>query len=784
MQFVAGRMIRLYTLAIYALLLTATLTAAIKSSLEEHELLVQARGRAGTLIAGTEDSISLNLRRGRTTRISKIMERLKNQDGIQGISICTKPLESSTISPATRPLALGFPKGQGWEIACKDAARLGVLDRKESKSWNSRIGSRDIEFDAHWVENESGDSSFELILAQDFSYAQSLWMSSFLRTFLLTLVGGTALLLLTGKLVRRWFGSNLHLLHEKLHALARGRILPFSSLPAGNIPHELRPLSLDIERLSQKILMMPQMQLKTAQESWLQSLRETMGGRKLVVIANREPYIHNRNAKEGKVEVVRPASGLVTALEPVLRQSGGLWLAHGSGTADRENVDENSEVQVPPGNPRYTLKRVWLTPEEESGYYYGFSNEGLWPLCHLAHNRPIFRLTDWEKYGVVNQRFCDATPKESLTDKSLILVQDYHFALLPRMLKKRAATLQTSTARQPKVATFWHIPWPNPEAFGICPWSKELLNGILGSDVIGFHTQYHCNNFLETCDRYLEARIDWESFSVTMENHETLIRAFPIGIDTAPVHNLSDSERNELKTKYGITAEIVAVGVDRLDYTKGLLERVGSVERFLEKYPQYVGKFTLIQMGSPSRSNIPAYQMLSEQLAKEVKRVNDRFGNESGYRPIIFLSTHHEWDEIQLFYQLGDICMVTSLHDGMNLVAKEYIWCQRPDRGSLILSKFAGASRELTDAFIVNPYSIEEMADSIAAAIVLPKAERTRRMQNMREKVESHNAFHWAAEIIQTLVTKVSTQEPVKPLTHQLPTEGRNSNRLKYGIHL
>ncbi len=483
---------------------------------------------------------------------------------------------------------------------------------------------------------------------------------------------------------------------------------------------------------------------------WLRSLRESMQDHQLIVISNREPYIHQR--RDEKIEIIRPASGLVTALEPILRQFGGLWIAHASGSADLETADKQGEIRVPPSQPRYTLRRVALTREEELGYYYGFSNEGLWPLCHLAHNRPIFRLSDWEQYQAVNQRFSNAVPLDSDGKNSLILIQDYHFALLPRLLKQRVAT----ASHRPKIGIFWHIPWPNPEAFGICPWNQELLKGMLGADVIGFHTQYHCNNFLETCNRYLEARIDWEKFSVTMDNQETLIRAFPIGIDPSPVRTLNLTEIKDLKTRYGIHAEIVAVGVDRLDYTKGIVERVEAMERLLEKYPQYRQRLSLVQMGAPSRTHIPAYRALAAQLREAVERVNSRFGDDSGpspYRPVIFLGEHHEWEEIQYFYQMGDLCLVTSLHDGMNLVAKEYVWCQAAERGSLILSKFTGASRELTEALIVNPYSIEELADSMATAIELPTAERTRRMLAMKEKVRSQNAFHWASSQIRTLLT-------------------------------
>lgn len=469
-------------------------------------------------------------------------------------------------------------------------------------------------------------------------------------------------------------------------------------------------------------------------------INSLLGKRRLVVIANREPYIHQR--KGDAIELIRPASGLVTALEPVLRRCGGLWLAHGSGTADHETATPDGEIRVPPENPTFLLKRVWLTPEEEAGYYYGFANEGLWPMCHLAHTRPTFRLADWRHYQSVNERFVRALPDSALGSDSLIMVQDYHFALAPRLIRWRRRRFGAG----PRIALFWHIPWPNAEAFGICPWGPELLRGLLGADVLGFHTQFHCNNFLETCDRYLEARIDRERFSVTVDRHETLVRAFPIGIDTDPVRRLTREEREELKKSLGIQTEFVAVGVDRIDYTKGLCERIESVTRFLERYPEFVGRFTFVQIGAPSRTTVPAYRQLNDDVRSAVARANERFAGS-----VIFLERHHEWSEIQYFYQLGDLCMVTSLHDGMNLVAKEYVWCQAPERGNLILSKFTGAARELSEALIVNPYSIEEMADAIATALRMPAEERARRMRAMRERIEANSAFHWAANIIETL---------------------------------
>jgi trehalose 6-phosphate synthase len=502
-------------------------------------------------------------------------------------------------------------------------------------------------------------------------------------------------------------------------------------------------------------------------KDWNGPLRACLKDASIVLIANREPYIHQRK-ENGELVVIRPASGLVSALEPVLRVSGGLWIAHGSGSADFEMTDALDELRVPPDHPSYKLRRIRLTSDEEAGYYFGFANEGLWPLCHLAHTRPAFRLSDWNHYQTVNRRFADAVPESSLGEGSLVLVQDYHFALVPRLLRERLRSRGPASAN---VGLFWHIPWPNPAAFGICPWPVELLRGLLGADVIGFHTQYDCNNFLETCNRLLEARVDSERFSVTMDGHETRVRAFPIGIDVPPVRALTEAERQSMKASYGITAPLVAVGVDRLDYTKGLVERIDAVERFLEKHPTYVGRFSLAQLGSPSRTVIPAYQRLVEQVEAAAARVNARFGS-GDYRPVILISRHHEWSELQYFYQLGDLCLVTSLHDGMNLVAKEYVWCKPLERpGALVLSRFTGASRELTESWLVNPYSTEEVADAIAGALEASDEERGRRMSAMRAKVEARTAYHWAADLITAIRT------PLPPRPEAIPPQARTRRR-------
>jgi trehalose 6-phosphate synthase len=471
-------------------------------------------------------------------------------------------------------------------------------------------------------------------------------------------------------------------------------------------------------------------------------MRAELGGKKLYLVSNREPYMHEKDGPG--IRCVVPAGGLVTALDPVMRVCDGLWIAHGNGDADRETVDGNNKLRVPPGEPAYTLKRVWLTREEEDGYYNGFANEGLWPLCHITHNRPEFRLEDWNCYRKVNEMFADALLEEIAGEESpMILVQDYHLALLPSLIKEKRPDA--------KVAIFWHIPWPNPEAYGICPWRQEILQGMLGSDIIGFHIQFHCNNFLETVDRFLESKIDWEQFSVTRGGHSTLIKPFPISVSFGEPREMTPSDnrsaKEDLLRKIGVQVEYLGVGVDRIDYTKGIPERFRAIERFFEKYPEFLERFTFVELGAPSRTHIKKYRDLMTEIEELVEKVNRRFQTNT-WRPIVFLKAHHTHEAIEPFYKSSDLCMVTSLHDGMNLVAKEFVAARDDEDGVLILSQFAGASRELKDALIVNPYDIEQMADVICLSLRMESAERSERMRRMRTNIRVYNIYRWAGKLI------------------------------------
>jgi len=472
-------------------------------------------------------------------------------------------------------------------------------------------------------------------------------------------------------------------------------------------------------------------------------LRTQLAGDQVIVVSNREPYIHERSA-DGFV-VKRPASGLVTAVEPVMRACSGTWIAHGSGSADHDVVDVHDRVAVPPGHQDYWLRRVWLTPEEEQGYYYGFANEGMWPLCHVAHVRPVFRESDWQAYREVNRRFADAVVAEARGPDPLVLVQDYHFALLPALIRER---LPEAT-----IITFWHIPWPNPESFGICPWRREILEGMLGSTILGFHTRYHCKNFIETVDRYLEARIEHEHSTIAFREKETLIESYPISIawpdeaEAAAMPPVAEC-RSRVSERLALPEDAcIAVGIDRFDYTKGILERLNAVERLLEKYPEWRGRFVFVQVAAPTRSALDEYRSFQERVQRLAERINTRFGTER-WQPVHLLAQHHEHDAVVELFRAADICVVTSLHDGMNLVAKEFVAARDDLQGVLVLSRFAGAAREMTEALVVNPYHVEETADALQRAATMPAAEQRERMASLRSTVREFNVFRWAGRML------------------------------------
>jgi trehalose 6-phosphate synthase len=495
-------------------------------------------------------------------------------------------------------------------------------------------------------------------------------------------------------------------------------------------------------------------------------IRNQAGSSKIFVVSNREPYMHVRQGRE--TVCVVPPSGLVTALEPVLRACDGVWVASGSGDADKSTVDEFDRLRVPPDDPRYTLRRVWLSEQEESKYYEGFSNEGLWPLCHIAHTRPIFRAADWECYQLVNQKFADALLEEMKDSPDpVVFVQDYHLALLPSLIKKERPDA--------RVAIFWHIPWPNPEAFGICPWQSELLDGLLGADLIGFHIPLHCHNFIATVDRAFEARTDNDHLTVVRHGHTSVIRPYPVSVafdgamrsaatwDGETMADERDAARRRLLSEFGVRAETLALGVDRLDYTKGIVERLEAIGQLLEEHPWYRERLTMVQIAAPSRTRIPSYAELRRRVLETVARINARYQT-ARWRPIVLIERQCNHEEVSHWYRAADVCLVTSLHDGMNLVAKEFVAARDDDDGVLVLSKFTGAAVELRDALLINPYDVVGVAEAVRAGLEMSREERRDRMERMRRQVMEYNIYMWAAKVLGDLrELRLKPADPILP---------------------
>jgi trehalose-6-phosphate synthase len=593
-----------------------------------------------------------------------------------------------------------------------------------------------------------------ILVVHDSSYIRAqifrIWSGAFVRMAAQVLV----IVALTVLIVRWSLTRPIARMTEWLKAVRAGKHAP---PPASSELEFLLPVTREVAPLARSIRQAreaaeAEARLRNAKDSeWTAQrlgayVRDKIGHGKLYVLSNREPYVHARRGD--RIEVAAPASGLVAALEPVLWACDGTWIAHGSGNADAETVDAHDRLRVPPGEMRYTLRRLWLSRQEEEGYYYGFANEGIWPLCHNAHTRPMFRAADWEQYVRVNRRFADVLAEEADGEEQpVVLIQDYHLALLPRMVKERMP--------HARVAIFWHIPWPNPESFEICPWQAQLLDGLLGADLIGFHVRAHCNNFLNTVDHALEARIDWEHFTVTRNEHQSHVLPFPISVEAngdtgrAAVRSV-DEERAQVLEELDLETYWIGAGVDRADYTKGIVERFQAVESFLDRYPEQQGKFSFIELAAPSRTEIKRYADFQAEIESEAARINARFAR-GRWRPIVLLLRQHNKEEVQRIYRVAHLLIVTSLHDGMNLVAKEYVAAQKEDQGVLILSRFTGAARELRDAIIVNPYDTEASGDAIAQALRMDAGERIERMRRMRAIVKEHNIYWWASNLIGAL---------------------------------
>jgi trehalose 6-phosphate synthase len=677
--------------------------------------------RSKLLFNSIKDYVALQLAEGRGEQLGAFLERLTEDEKLLALGYCD---ERGVLRSATKLMPASF-----------SCAALARTDRATFSTVESGVGRMLVAAFPIDVRNARG----HLAVLHDMSFVAS--RSSQAMFYWGLAIAGAGIVfvglatLFVFLLLRQWLQAvrqNIENVDGSAPAQTSARSVPLLGAELRQLIREVRLTPSSVEAI----------QVEWSPRTLQLLLSKELPGVEILVVSNREPYIHNRT--DSGIEMQIPASGLVAALEPVMRACGGTWIAHGSGSADRETVGSRDRIAVPPDDPTYTLRRVWLTDAEQDGYYYGLANEGLWPLCHIAFVAPHFRESDWQTYQDVNRRFADAVAREARSEDPIVLVQDYHFAVLPRLLKE---CIPRAT-----VLTFWHIPWPNAETFGICPWKEEIVRGLLGSTILGFHTQFHCNNFLETVDRFIEARIDRERRSVTFGGQETMIRPYPISIEWPPRALVKQKPveecRRDVRARLGIPDEmLLGVGVERFDYTKGVLNRIRAVEQLLARHPEWRGKIVFVQAAAPSRSKLDSYRHLQEEALELARDVNEKY-RDGGYEPIRLIIRHHEPDEVFKLFRAADFCIVSSLHDGMNLVAKEFVASRDDEQGVLILSHFAGASRELSEALIVNPYDAHGLGEAIDQALRMPATEQRERMRQMRALVKERNVYRWAAQML------------------------------------
>jgi trehalose 6-phosphate synthase/phosphatase len=677
--------------------------------------------RAQLVMHSMEEPITELVEKGSESRLRTYLAKITTDERLLAVLVCHT--DGSAIFKTERAPSA---------ITCDAAGKNGTATRIIQLPSGSVQVSR-FDFDA------ATPVPFRVLMLHDLSFVDRRQRTA--RDFVLVFVGISVLLLALLIVLVAWL--QLRRWVEVLIGDIRGkRYLDDAKSPRSSMPilSQVRQVLAEAEEKQRLEI--------DFRENWTpqalrQVVRDHLRSAQVIIVSNREPYIHNFNADHHPVVQV-PASGMVTALEPIMRACSGVWVAHGAGTADRETVDRNDQLRVPPDDPSYTLRRVWLTPEQEQGYYYGFSNEGLWPLCHLAYVRPAFRAGDWRAYEEVNAKFAEVVAAESNTDNPVILIQDFHFALLPQLIRHKIP--------KATIALFWHIPWPNAETFGVCPWKREMLHHMLSADILGFHTRYHCQNFLDSVDRFVECQIDREHMTVTLQGHVCRVAPYPISIEWPPrwLQYLPDIAtcRAAVRTQNQIGTDVmIGLGVERWDFTKGIIERFQALEILLDKNPRHRGRVCLLQVAAPSRSQLPAYQALQEQTYSEVERINTKF-SEGDWRPIVLIDEHQEPLRVFELYRAADFCLVNSLHDGMNLVAKEFVAARDDEDGVLILSTFAGASRELPEAVLINPFDVTETANAMEVAMRMNRDERRNRMTLMRRTVKENNVYRWAGRML------------------------------------
>lgn len=706
---------------------------------ERLNLSADLQYRTRLLADSLKEAVEPSYSRNSTSTLQRIVDRFTDRERVVGLAVFNN-----------RGVPLAASKDLPKRLTENPDFVFAALDKNEASGAFEEIdGASRYLFVAPLYEGATIVGA--LVTVQDASYIDKtiadIWKRNIGRLLVQILVFSAAIVALV-----RW--ALLSIMKRFAESVKSARVNR-TSAPVFRGPFFLRPLAGEIAKMHTSLSQArfaaseeARMRLEKLDSPWTaERLKEFtkayLKDREIFVVSNLEPYMHRMVKNEIRYTV--PPSGLVTALNPVMEACGGMWLARSYGDADKETVDKDDKIAVPPDDPKYTLKRIWLTDKEIEGYHKGFSNEGLWPLCLMVHTRPVFRKSDWKEYAHVNGLFATSLLKEiENIQQPLILIQDYHLSLLPNMLKKARPDAQ--------VAIFWHLPWPSAEQFSICPWRKEILEGMLGADIIGFHTQQYCNNFIDTVGKEIESLIDLERFSITHNEHTAYIKPFPLSINFTNSDAQDVTADKTLLEDLGITTLFLGLGVDKMDYVKGILERFRGVEYFLTAHPSYKNKFTFLQIAPLCRNDMEIYKKYEEVVTREAERINNELGT-GAWKPIVLVKKEYSHEKLTSLYRLANFLAITSLHEGMNLVAKEFIAARNDNGGVLILSPFAGASRELREALSVNPYNIVQIAETIVTALTMSKTEQRRRMQAMRSGVKNYNIYRWAAEFIKAIIS-------------------------------
>lgn len=475
----------------------------------------------------------------------------------------------------------------------------------------------------------------------------------------------------------------------------------------------------------------------------------------LAVVSNRLPFSAERH--HGELSLTRSPGGLVAALDPVLRRLGGVWV--GWPGVPEEDVEAAGGLTMPPDDG-VCYRPVPLSAREVSQYYGGFSNRTLWPLFHYFVGRTTFDSATWRAYERVNERFAGAVAEEARRG-ALVWVHDYHLLLVPYFLRRLVP--------QARLAFFLHIPFPAADVFRVLPWSRSLLRGMLASDLVGFQVPAYAQHFLTCAERLLGCEVDRAAGIVRSEGREVSVQVHPISVDTKAIEERARPAPPPLPQQ---ERGLEVLGVDRLDYTKGLQERLLAVERFFERYPGYHGRVQFTQLLVPSRERVAEYSQLKREIDETVGRINGRF-SEAGWAPIRYFVRSLPPEELVPLYRQADVALVTPLRDGMNLVAKEYVTAQLENDGVLILSEMAGAAEELQEALIVNPFDVDMVAEAVHRALSMPEDERRARMSALRDRVRAHDVHAWVNRFLEAAAAaarqaRASTASPTDAVLRRL----------------